>query len=520
MKTISSKKALLLSVLSMVICVSMLIGSTFAWFTDSATASVNTITSGNLDIVLEKQNIDGTWSEVSENTALNFLRKTSEGKFEEAEKILWEPGCTYQLPTLRIRNNGNLALKYQIVVSGATGDTMLLDVIKFTAKIDNEDGKEINVKDGGAVAEGKLIANGDESVIAISAHMDETAGNEYREKSVSGITINVVATQLNHESDSTGPDYDKNADYPEIQPVTSLDKLNEVLESDDINGKTIKLYDDIDAENLNLSGKNVAFDLNGKSLSAKKLEVKNSTVVFKDSSESGDGELVTNDSYGVINAVNSNVTIESGNFVSTYDKTGSSGYANVIQVCNSELTINGGYFENTNAVGSYNYIIKAPSDSKTEKTVITINGGEFVSHKDYGYIITSDSDANVEVTINGGIFKTEGRNSYLTNVTGSVVVNDCEFTAEGNNTVFNIPKDSTVTVKGGTFSVNENSYTDTSLAGLIFHRKTNGWTSVYGTLLVDPTNEVKVNQPTYSGFIAEGATQSAKGADGYYTIKK
>ena len=56
MKKFSSKRALLLSVISMVICVSMLIGSTFAWFTDSATANVNTIKSGNLDVELVDAN--------------------------------------------------------------------------------------------------------------------------------------------------------------------------------------------------------------------------------------------------------------------------------------------------------------------------------------------------------------------------------------------------------------------------------------------------------------------------------
>lgn len=40
---ISTKKALIASVLSLVLCVSMLVGSTFAWFTDTATTSVNTI---------------------------------------------------------------------------------------------------------------------------------------------------------------------------------------------------------------------------------------------------------------------------------------------------------------------------------------------------------------------------------------------------------------------------------------------------------------------------------------------
>ena len=69
MKNFSSKKALLLSVLSMVICVSMLIGSTFAWFTDSATASVNKIQSGNLEIELEMSKDGGnTWETVKDNS--------------------------------------------------------------------------------------------------------------------------------------------------------------------------------------------------------------------------------------------------------------------------------------------------------------------------------------------------------------------------------------------------------------------------------------------------------------------
>ena len=333
--------------------------------------------------------------------------------------------------------------------------------------------------------------------------------------------ISVAATQYNYESDSFGPDYDKFADYPEVQPVATLEQLQEVLTSDDIDGKTIKLYDDLDnVPNLRISNKDIALDLNGKSMKTEHLQVNGSKIVIKDTSEDRNGKIETTDSYAVVQAENSDVTIESGKFISRYNKDGGSGYAPVISVRNSKLTINGGYFENTNDVGSYNYLIKAPSYNRTEKTTITINGGEFVSHRNYGYIVTSDSDANVEVVINGGEFKTTGSNSYLTNVKGSVVVNDCTFTATGNNTVFDIPEDSTVTVKGGTFSVNENSYSDTSLAGLIFHRKTNGWTSVDGTLLVDPVNSVKVNQPTYSGFLAEGATQSAKGADGFYTISK
>ena len=517
-----TKRALLTSIMALVMCVVMLVGTTFAWFSDTVSTNVNKIQAGNLDVEMYVGNtIDGAagtaWTKLDNNSApLSFLQKQADGTVVGNANILWEPGGTYSLPALKIVNEGNLALKYKIQINGIGGDEDLNKVIDWTMTMDDST-TALGTEHHLAAKVGNTV---DADVLTISGHMQETAGNTYMGKEITNVSIKVVATQDTVEFDSYTDKYDENADYPEVQPVTSLDSLKDALASDDINGKTIKLYDDVDAEKLNLSDKNVALDLNGKTLSADKLEVKNSTIVLRDSSESGNGKIETDDSYGVINAVNSKVTIESGNYVSSYNKSGSSGYASVIQVRNSELTINGGYFENNDNVGGYNYLIKAPSYSRTERTTITINGGEFVSHRDYSYIVAGDSDANVDVVINGGIFKTTGRNSYLTNVKGSVVVNDCTFTAEGNNTVFNIPANSTVTVRGGTFSVNENSYTDPSLAGLIFHRKTNGWTSVSGTLLVDPVTTVKVNQETYSGFLAAGATQSGKGADGFYTITK
>ncbi len=49
-----TKKALAMSVLSMVLCVAMLVGMTFAWFTDTASTAVNKIQAGNLKVGLEK----------------------------------------------------------------------------------------------------------------------------------------------------------------------------------------------------------------------------------------------------------------------------------------------------------------------------------------------------------------------------------------------------------------------------------------------------------------------------------
>ena len=111
------------------------------------------------------------------------------------EQVLWEPGCTYELPPFKIVNKGNLALKYKLVVTGLEGDTGLLKVIKFTYKT-GEETFDMNT-------EGHLTANGGASkVITVSAHMDEAAGNEYMNKTLEGVKFTVYATQDTVESDS------------------------------------------------------------------------------------------------------------------------------------------------------------------------------------------------------------------------------------------------------------------------------------------------------------------------------
>ena len=229
MKKFSSKRALLLSVLSMVICVSMLIGSTFAWFTDSATANVNTIEAGNLEVDLQIKNAEGNWVS-AENKTLDFVKATGA---PAGEKTLWEPGCTYQLPELRIVNKGYLALKYQLVITGATGDTMLLDVIKFTATVTPEEGEAVtsdNAYGTTLISDGKLLA-GKYATLNISAHMDETANNDYKDKSVSGISVKVVATQLAHEFDSNGNTYDEGASEHEFKQGVKISGIAGVADS-------------------------------------------------------------------------------------------------------------------------------------------------------------------------------------------------------------------------------------------------------------------------------------------------
>ena len=193
---VSTKRALVLSLLSMLLCVSMLIGSTYAWFTDTATTAVNKIQAGTLDVALEMSTDNGaTWTK-AEGKTLNFM--TADNRAE----ILWEPGCTYALPLLRVVNKGNLSLKYEIVITGIDGDAELNKAIEWTIPAEKT---------------GNLAAGATSDAIAISGHMKETAGNEYQGKSIDGIAITVYATQYTGESDSNGNTYDENAPivYPE-----------------------------------------------------------------------------------------------------------------------------------------------------------------------------------------------------------------------------------------------------------------------------------------------------------------
>ena len=105
----STKSKLLSSVIALVLCVSMLIGATFAWFTDTASTAVNKIQAGTLDVALEMY--DGTNWVNAEGQTLQFKKAAGASA---GEPVLWEPGCTYELPELRIVNKGDLALKYQI----------------------------------------------------------------------------------------------------------------------------------------------------------------------------------------------------------------------------------------------------------------------------------------------------------------------------------------------------------------------------------------------------------------------
>ena len=197
-KTKTKKSSLVASIFSLVACVALLIATTFAWFTSTASTSVNKIQAGTLEVALEMYDEGQSQWVSAEGKTLSF-KKAAAGA---SEAVLWEPGCTYELPKLRVVNEGNLALQYEIQITGIQGDAKLNEAIEWT--INNN---EINL------TKVTLAAEAEGSPFIIKGHMKENAGNEYQGLSIDGISITVYATQFASEYDSTKNDYDRDADY-------------------------------------------------------------------------------------------------------------------------------------------------------------------------------------------------------------------------------------------------------------------------------------------------------------------
>ena len=231
----ATKRALLTSVMALVMCVVMLVGTTFAWFTDTASTAVNKIQAGNLDIEVE-YTLDGeTWKDLDRATDI-------------FQKGLWEPGHT-EVVALKFKNNGNLALKYSInmnIVDETVGvnkfnkEYKLSDYLKvktlsqeasligdicigmaFSARNDGLGyTATANFKDAAVLDHDLLLTPGEVgNYLIMKVYMPETVGNEANaistEKAASiRFGLNVVATQVTYEKDSFGNTYDKDATYP------------------------------------------------------------------------------------------------------------------------------------------------------------------------------------------------------------------------------------------------------------------------------------------------------------------
>ena len=348
----STKRALISSTLALLMCVAMLIGTTFAWFTDTASTGVNKIQAGNLDVKLMYSTDMQTWKEATDQTKL----------FDD--NALWEPGYT-QVVYLKIVNAGKLALKYEAGFSknytsnkgkNVNGDWYRVDnylkigTAETTTKFANREdvwsaiaatektlAKDVMLTDGWIT----LKAGESSNPFAVAIYMPTSVGNEanasrFRPSSVSGLGIEVRATQATVESDSFDNNYDANA-------ATVLNRME-----------------------------------------------------YTDGEHTVTGNIQANGTAGAIHGTGTaKITVDATTVYGTYV----SNYA--MAVCassRSEITIKGGEFANQAPAGSNLSLIYAEDNAK-----ITIEGGTFKCVSPAWTLNCNDSDA-ATITVKGGSF--------------------------------------------------------------------------------------------------------------------
>lgn len=245
----SLRRTLLSGTLAITLCLCMLAGTTLAWFTDTASASVSNIQAGTLQVDI----VDQEGASIVDD-GLEFV--SLDGK--RGAEILWEPGATYYTTAFRIRSTGTLALRFQLLLTGLNANNKLLEALEFSV-VDSQ---------GNIIALDSFVGTLDPNtpmtdLMYIKAHMKKEAGNEYQGLSLSGVGITVIAGQRAYEYDSSNNTYDANApltgttpsvDFTTDAPVYHLSNAADLMafarevneNGNTFEGKTIKLSADVD----------------------------------------------------------------------------------------------------------------------------------------------------------------------------------------------------------------------------------------------------------------------------------
>ena len=461
----ATKRALLTSVMALVMCVVMLVGTTFAWFTDTASTGVNKIQAGNLKMeVTYKNTVGGGFVKVDK--AIPVFNNDA----------LWEPGHV-EFAVLNVKNIGTLALKYKlgINIANEVGSTNvdgnafnLSDYIRFAVL--DDDKSSLGRDDLVAAAErvgSKLIKEGytkesqlrtatdtnealkNDETVTLVVWMPKSVGNEANYKVAEGITapsidlgINVVATQLTYEKDSIDDQYDKDAEYP--ISVTTGDELQNIV-SNATAPVNIVLTNSITTNNFVIpENKDVTLDLNGRTVTnaGSHTILNKGHLTLTDSSADKSGQIISlkGNTAALRNGDNAVCVVEGG----TFSRDGANGNTWHVVENFGKMTFNGGKVVLKNGNGfaitnGWNYFDPGAS---TTHAVMEINALELDTDssgiKNCRYGDLTVNDVNVAST---GYWALS--NDYL----GTAVINGGTLTSSFKA----VSNGAAMTVNGGTF---------------------------------------------------------------------
>lgn len=498
----STKSALISSVLALFLCVSMLVGTTFAWFTDSVSSANNKIVAGNLDIELYYQNSTTTenWTKSDDTT---WVKVTEDSNIFKAG-ALWEPGYT-EVVKFKIVNEGTLALKYQlgVYVAGETPSVNVYDekfylsdyinysVINGNNTYTREQAVDAANKNGATALNAdynsgtKTLyvddttttdAKENEAIVTMVVYMPEEVDNHANAKAGAdtptiNLGIKLVATQVEAEEDSFGSGYDEDAWHDGFKVYTA-DDLQDAIN----NGKSVTLMNDIKltesivipaVESTTYSARNaVTIDLNGKTITGTvgrdadgnriHTLVNNGALILVNGTVTSTGENGGSAIYNEAGATLTieNVTVNGAPIVGTekWPSYGINNYGN--------LTVNGA------TINTYHGGIATGGDGVTVINDATVDVGQSTMTKQTSWALYAFE--NGQLTVNNGVFKNTkdeqnkvyGGGYICATSTKTTVINGGIFdkTEGDNNGSGFYYKNENLTINGGTFDADPSKY--------------------------------------------------------------
>lgn len=193
------KRSIILCALSLALCVALLVGSTFAWFSDSITNSGNTITAGNLTAQWSYRTLNS--DDTAEYTAV------SEKLPLFSSDTVWQPGSPHGYD-FKVENTGSVDFEWELTIDLAdtAGESQnnLTDVLvvyvdgEITTPEFDADGVAVLIDGTLAATDGETTAETDETSceFSLAFAISESAGNDYQNLSVS-FSLVLTANQVN-----------------------------------------------------------------------------------------------------------------------------------------------------------------------------------------------------------------------------------------------------------------------------------------------------------------------------------
>ncbi|MBQ2781135.1 MAG: hypothetical protein IJF42_06220 [Clostridia bacterium] len=473
-----TKRALVSSALALLLCFTMLLGTTYAWFTDSVVTTKNKIVAGNLDIELYSafQPEDGVlddadWNMVDSDSNI-FMENT-----------LWEPGHL-EVAYLKVANAGTLALEWDLAINifnEVEGTNVynnpfklsgflkaeLVELADATAYADRDIAKTVLDNVGYGLTEytnGGVLLAGEEKYYALIVYMPEEVENEanyLKDTAVPTIDmgITLLATQTPYENDSFGPDYDEDAVYNATK-VATVDELKAAIAE----GGTIVLTEDMAVSGTTKSieiTEDTTIYLNGNTIDAKVVNnrlftVKGSDVDFVIDAMGTENPFGSR-TYGIVvvdsDAENVNVTINGGTYKGVTEE------GSFVRVRDGAkdvtVTLNNVTYTDTNAVtdGYLNSWVSYVDTNEGDGVKLVVNGGTYTAACGFNLY-------GVDATFNEVTLNVEGAGMELAGA-GEYVLNNCNITLDPGEYVYSVQGTGVAASYGATVYVNGGKITVT-----------------------------------------------------------